>query len=77
MIGNGCTGTQAGPCSPERSVYTYQELASQGFVSAATQRDVELACAESQGFTNASLPCQVPPLPVSPSRRCGLWVEPR
>ena len=30
-VGNGCTGTDAGTCSPQRSVNTFEELAAQGF----------------------------------------------
>ena len=45
-VGNGCTGTDAGTCSPQRSVNTFEELAAQGFVSLATAGAVRTACAD-------------------------------
>jgi carboxypeptidase C (cathepsin A) len=41
-IGNGCTGTDEGPCSPSRSLNTYHQLATQGLVSASTHATVQV-----------------------------------
>ena len=57
-IGNGCTGTAAGPCAQHRATNTFEQLAEHGFVSAPTRADVATACADSQGYTRASVACQ-------------------
>ena len=57
-VGNGCTGTDAGTCSPQRSVNTFEELAAQGFVSWSTAAAVRSTCEDSAGFTAASSACQ-------------------
>eukprot|EP00039_Didymoeca_costata_P020990 m.343051 g.343051 ORF g.343051 m.343051 type:complete len:467 (+) comp22257_c0_seq1:52-1452(+) len=56
-IGNGCTGTQVGTCSPERGLNTYKQIASQGLISLHTQSIVNTECADSLGFTDPSNAC--------------------
>ena len=58
-VGNGCTGTEAGPCSPERAKYTFGQLAAQGLVSGFTADLVREECAATPGFVDAEEPCQV------------------
>lgn len=57
-VGNGCTGTDAGPGSAQRSANTFHQLAKQGFVSDGTFEKVLKACRDSEGFTAADEACQ-------------------
>ena len=54
----GCTGTDAGPCSPGRAVYTLEQLYLQSMVSQRTHAAIEVACADSLAFTQANVECQ-------------------
>ena len=54
----GCTGTDAGPCSPGRAVYTLEQLYLQSMVSQRTHAAIEVACADSLAFTQANAECQ-------------------
>ena len=54
----GCTGTDAGPCSPGRAVYTLEQLYLQSMVSQRTHAAIEVACADSLAFTQANPECQ-------------------
>mmetsp|Transcript_97465 Transcript_97465/g.278706 ORF Transcript_97465/g.278706 Transcript_97465/m.278706 type:complete len:562 (-) Transcript_97465:545-2230(-) len=64
-IGNGCVGTEAGTCSPQRAVNTFNLLSKQGFMSTAQVNEVELHCADSAGFTRASPSCQAAAIAAS------------
>ena len=54
----GCTGTDAGPCSPGRAVYTLEQLYLQSMVSQRTHAAIEVACADSLAYTQANPECQ-------------------
>ena len=64
-IGNGCVGTDAGTCSPQRAMNTFKLLSKQGFLSNAQVNEVELHCADSAGFTRASPACQAAAIAAS------------
>eukprot|EP00617_Octactis_speculum_P012155 CAMPEP_0185775956 /NCGR_PEP_ID=MMETSP1174-20130828/83882_1 /TAXON_ID=35687 /ORGANISM="Dictyocha speculum, Strain CCMP1381" /LENGTH=479 /DNA_ID=CAMNT_0028463699 /DNA_START=123 /DNA_END=1562 /DNA_ORIENTATION=+ len=64
-IGNGCTGTENGPCDAGRSWNTYTELAEHGFISQPTHSAVLSDCADSARFTHASPACQAAVLTAS------------
>ena len=57
-VGNACTGTEVGPCSPSRAYNTFHQLNEHDFVSPATVDAVTKYCAGSEGFTQADLLCQ-------------------
>ena len=57
MIGNGCTGTDAGTCSPGRFTFTITQLYQQAMISQPTKSAVDTLCADSMGFTKPSIAC--------------------
>ena len=57
-VGNGCTGTEAGPCGPDRAKNTFRESADHGFVAPETVQVVDHACAETPGYVAANEPCR-------------------
>eukprot|EP00937_MAST-01D_sp_MAST-1D-sp2_P005437 g5437.t1 len=69
-IGNGCTGTDVGPCSPARGQYTLDFLLARGLASAPTAAAVRVACAGSANLTAPSPAC------VSAVRRASAEVGP-
>jgi hypothetical protein len=56
-IGNGCTGTDVGPCSPGRPQNTIEMLHQHTLVSERTYADLTDACADSQALTTPSAEC--------------------
>jgi hypothetical protein len=56
--GAGCTGTDAGTCSPGRAVYTLEQLYLQSMISQKTHAAIGIACADSLAFTQANSECQ-------------------
>ena len=57
-VSSACTGTEAGPCSPERAYNTFHQLTEHDFVSPLAARALDAACEGSEGFTNADAACQ-------------------
>merc|ERR1712185_197609 len=57
MIGNGCTGTDAGTCSPGRFTFTLEQLYQQAMVSEPTKAAIDTLCADSMGLTEPSVLC--------------------
>ena len=55
MIGNGCTGTDAGTCSPGRYTFTMEQLYQQGMVAQTTKAAIDTLCADSMGLTEPSV----------------------
>lgn len=57
MIGNGCTGTDAGTCSPGRHTFTIEHLYQQAMISQPTKASIDTLCADSMGLTMPSALC--------------------
>ena len=53
-IGNGCTGTDVGPCSPGRPANTLEMLFQHSLMSQHTHGEITTACADSQALTTPS-----------------------
>lgn len=58
VVSAGCTGTDVGPCSPGRAVYTLEQLYLQSMISSKTHAAIEVACADSLAYTQANAECQ-------------------
>jgi hypothetical protein len=56
-IGNGCTGTDVGTCSPGRPQNTIEMLHQHSMLSERTYLQLTDACADSQALTTASAEC--------------------
>lgn len=56
-IGNGCTGTDVGPCSPGRPANTLDMLYQHSMMSEQQHSNVKEQCADSQSLTTPSQRC--------------------